>query len=133
MARKGEHWSEKERSSHAGIPQGWLDKGRVKIKTAGKNTLLHRYIMEQHLGRKLDPKEVVHHVNGDPQDNRIENLCVISPSIHSVHHNTGRILSESARANMREGAKKRPPRSAESKRKTSDALRAYYASKKQTG
>jgi hypothetical protein len=133
MARKGEHWSEKERLSHAGDPQGWLDQGRVKIKIAGRNTLLHRHIMEQHLGRKLDPQEVVHHVNGNSQDNRIENLRVISPGVHTVHHNTGRKLSESARANMREGAKKRPPRSAESKRKTSEALLAYYALKKQTG
>jgi hypothetical protein len=34
----------------------------------------HRLVMEQHLGRLLSPKEVVHHIDGDPSNNAIENL-----------------------------------------------------------
>lgn len=63
----------------------------------GKRIRLHRYIMEQHLGRKLESWEHVHHVNDDSSDNRIENLVVLSNSDHQKeeHKLRKKIISSS--------------------------------------
>jgi len=67
-------------------PKGYIE-GRIWIdEDTYRNVKQHRYFMELHIGRPLHPLEDIHHINGIKDDNRIENLQIISHSEHwSLH------------------------------------------------
>jgi hypothetical protein len=56
------------------------------IQVNGNQVRLHRHLMEIKIGRKLTFNEIVHHKNGNKNDNNIENLELISRSEHMKKH-----------------------------------------------
>jgi len=51
-----------------------------------KEMHVHDMVMELHIGRRLSPTECVHHLNGNKLDNRLENLELMTHSLHSSVH-----------------------------------------------
>lgn len=61
--------------------------GYKVVDRVGSNGILeHRKVMQEHLGRELLNTEVVHHLNGERLDNRVENLVVLTRAQHIDVH-----------------------------------------------
>lgn len=80
----------------------WIDGKRYRV-------LEHRYLLEQHLGRKLTRTEHIHHVNGDKLDNRVENLEVMSQAEHNRHHFKGQLGRGKGRPSWNKGRRTAQP------------------------
>jgi hypothetical protein len=54
--------------------------------------LVHRYLAEKKLSRKLLPWEVVHHIDGDKLNNSLNNLLICSWEEHELIHRTNQLI-----------------------------------------
>jgi hypothetical protein len=64
------------RHCHAGYVRVYVPHDHKFAEMRGKHRYVmeHRLVMAEHVGRPLERRETVHHVNGDTMDNRLENL-----------------------------------------------------------
>ena len=91
------------------------DKGYVKVlrpehpKNIRGYIYEHRAVMEEYLGRMLQPWETIHHINEIKVDNRVENLFLCTVPEHSAIHREGKRPNEAHRAKMREVAREHKP------------------------
>jgi hypothetical protein len=75
-------WKGGREVTKAGYVRLWISRN--------ERVLEHRLVMEQHLGRRLNRDEVVHHINGDNADNRLSNLELTTFSADITRHNRER-------------------------------------------
>lgn len=67
----------------------------------------HRLVIENFIGRFLQPWETVHHINEIKLDNRPENLFLTTVPEHSSIHREGKRQNKERRKRTSERAKKR--------------------------
>ncbi len=73
------NWQGGKEITKAGYVRLWISRT--------ERVMEHRLVMEKHLGRKLSRDEVVHHINGNNADNRLENLKLTTFSEDIRQHN----------------------------------------------
>lgn len=76
-------------SRYGGLKTFIDEKGYRRFLGSGK--LVHRWVAEKKLGRKLHPGEIVHHINQEKLDNRPDNLEILpNQEIHDdIHREEG--------------------------------------------
>lgn len=61
-------------------------RGYIEIWTGTKWKTEHRILMEKFINRPLTGNEHIHHINGITNDNRIENLVILTKAQHNTIH-----------------------------------------------
>lgn len=72
--------------------EGSLHQGYLMLTINGRNIFEHRLVWEKHNG-KIPKGMIIHHINGNKLDNRIENLQAVSRADHVKIHFPKRMAS----------------------------------------
>ncbi len=101
---------QKEKIKEARIKWGKSNAVGFRVTTSGyvefttgehKGKMLHRVLMEQEIGRKLNRKEHVHHIDENKLNNVISNLKILSisehMSLHAEENHANRVRNEIGR------------------------------------
>lgn len=106
LARRGE----KGANWHGGKSK--TSKGYILISCPGHHradnrgyVLEHILIFENETGISVPDNCCIHHLNGIKTDNRIENLCMMSHSAHTIMHHSGSKRSEETKQKISERRK----------------------------
>lgn len=73
-------------SKHPWFKSGYKHRPDGYVRDSKTDKYIHRSIMENKIGRALTKDEVVHHLNGDTSDNRIDNMILLTNSEHRKLH-----------------------------------------------
>ena len=81
------HWQGGRTVSKEGYVWIWVEPTSSFFSMSYRNYIEeHRLVMAQHLSRCLESCEIVHHINGIRDDNRIENLEIMTRGEHTILH-----------------------------------------------
>jgi HNH endonuclease len=114
---------------HLGSEDRWF------VYVDGVQVLRYRHVMEQHLGRKLLPSEIVHHIDEDETNDDINNLEIKTSSKHQIDHMTGKhwTTSETHKKKCSDVAKKRTYSDATRKKMSESQTRRFKLNNPQKG
>lgn len=101
----GSGWRGGKKKTSKGYVQ-ILAKGHPRADRNGY-VMEHILVWEEATGSAIPNGFCIHHLNGDKADNRIENLCMMLHSAHTVLHHKGKHLGEEAKQKIAEKARAR--------------------------
>lgn len=92
-------WADKCALGTSVKPNGYVEYTRGEHK--GRS--VHVVTMEQRIGRRLKPDEVVHHIDGDRSNNNPNNLALMTRSAHARLHRREDALAGNYRGRNEDG------------------------------